>query len=92
MIGLLIARRSFDRLPADLKAAVTEAGAEATKLQRASNAAAQAVFRESLAKHGMQVNEVPDKAAFRRGVLPMYESFKGQIGADVIKDALAAVE
>jgi TRAP-type C4-dicarboxylate transport system substrate-binding protein len=40
----------------------------------------------------MQVNEVPDKAAFRKGVLPMYESFKGQIGADVIKDALAAVE
>jgi hypothetical protein len=25
-------------------------------------------------------------------VLPMYESFKGQIGADVIRDALAAVE
>ena len=92
MIGLLIARRSLDRLPPDLKAAVTEAGAEATKQQRAANAAAQAVFRESLTKHGMQVNEVPDKAAFRRGVLPMYESFKGQIGADVIKDALAAVE
>ena len=92
MIGLLIAKRSFDRLPADLKTAVTEAGAEATKVQRASNAAAQAVFRESLVKHGMQVNEVPDKAAFRKGVLPMYESFKGQIGADVIKDALAAVE
>ena len=92
MISLLIAKRSFDRLPADLKAAVAEAGAEATKVQRASNAAAQAVFRDSLVKHGMQVNEVPDKAAFRRGVLPMYESFKGQIGADVIKDALAAVE
>jgi tripartite ATP-independent transporter DctP family solute receptor len=92
MISLLIAKRSFDRLPADLKTAVTEAGAEATKVQRASNAAAQAVFRASLVKHGMQVNEVPDKAAFRRGVLPMYESFKGQIGADVIKDALAAVE
>jgi TRAP-type transport system periplasmic protein len=92
MISLLIAKRSFDRLPADLRTAVTEAGAEATKVQRASNAAAQAVFRESLVKHGMQVNEVPDKAAFRKGVLPMYESFKGQIGADVIKDALAAVE
>jgi len=92
MISLLIARRSFDRLPAELKSAVTEAGAEATKVQRASNAAAQAVFRESLVKHGMQVNEVPDKAAFRKGVLPMYENFKGQIGADVIKEALAAVE
>jgi hypothetical protein len=35
---------------------------------------------------------VPDKAAFRRGVLPMYENFRGQIGADIIRDALAAVQ
>ena len=92
MIGLLIAKRSLDKLPADLKTAVIEAGAEATKAQRAANAAAQAVFRDSLAKNGMQVNEVPDKAAFRRGVMPMYESFRGQIGTDIIKEALAAVQ
>ena len=92
MIGLLIAKRSLDKLPADLRAAVLEAGVEATKAQRAANAAAQAVFRDSLAKNGMQVNEVPDKAAFRRGVMPMYESFRGQIGTDIIRDALAAVQ
>jgi tripartite ATP-independent transporter DctP family solute receptor len=92
MIGLLMAKRSFDRLPAEMKAAVTEAAAEAAREQRTANARAQAVFRENLAKHGMQVNEVPDKAAFRRGVMPMYESFKGQIGADIIRDALAAVQ
>lgn len=91
MIGLLIAKRSLEKLPADLKAAVIEAGAEATRAQRVANAASQAVFRDSLAKNGMQVNEVPDKAAFRRGVMPMYESFRGQIGTDIIKDALAAV-
>src|SRR3712207_2348887 len=72
MIGLLIAKRGFDRLPADLKAAVTEAGVEATKEQRAANAKAQAVFLENLKRNGMQVNEVPGKAAFRRGVMPMY--------------------
>jgi len=92
MIGLLIAKRSLDKLPADLRAAVLEAGVEATRAQRAANAAAQAVFRDSLAKNGMQVNEVPDKAAFRRGVMPMYESFRGQIGTDIIKEALAAVQ
>jgi TRAP-type transport system periplasmic protein len=92
MIGLLIAKRSLDRLPAELKSAVIEAGAEATGAQRVANAAAQAAFRENLAKHGMQVNEVPDKTAFRRGVLPMYESFRGQIGAEIIRDALAAVQ
>ncbi|RYJ00900.1 MAG: TRAP transporter substrate-binding protein [Acetobacteraceae bacterium] len=92
MIGLLIAKRSLDKLSADLKTAVLEAGVEATRAQRAANAAAQAVFRDSLAKNGMQVNEVPDKAAFRRGVMPMYESFRGQIGTDIIKEALAAVQ
>jgi tripartite ATP-independent transporter DctP family solute receptor len=92
MIGLLIAKRSLDRLPAELKAAVIEAGAEATGAQRTANATAQAAFRDNLARHGMTINEVPDKAAFRRAVLPMYESFRGQIGADIIRDALAAVQ
>ena len=92
MIGLLISKRSLDRLAPDLKAAVIAAGAEATAVQRAFNASAQVAFQQSLVSHGMQVNEVPDKAAFRRGVLPMYESFRGQIGADVIRDALAAVQ
>jgi type IV secretory pathway VirB6-like protein len=64
MIGCLISKRSFDRLPADLKTAVTEAAAEATPAQRAANAQATAGFRDSLQKHGMQINEVPDKAAF----------------------------
>lgn len=92
MIALLISRRSFDRLPADIRPAVLEAGAEATREQRAFNGRLQTQFRDSLARHGMQVNEVADKAAWRRGVLPMYESFRGQIGADIVRDALAAVQ
>jgi hypothetical protein len=40
----------------------------------------------------MQVNDVVDKTVFRRGVLPMYESFRGQIGSDLVRDALAAVQ
>jgi tripartite ATP-independent transporter DctP family solute receptor len=91
MIALLISKRSFDRMPADMKAAVVEAGREATAEQRATNGRLQAQFRRSLAGR-MQVNEVADKAAWRRGVLPMYESFRGQIGADIIRDALAAVQ
>ncbi|MBR0648363.1 TRAP transporter substrate-binding protein [Roseomonas terrae] len=92
MIGLLMAKRTFDRLPADLKGPVAEAAAEATRAQRTANAAANVSLLESIRRNGMQVNEVPDKAAFRRGVLPMYESFRGQIGADIVRDALAAVQ
>jgi TRAP-type transport system periplasmic protein len=92
MIGLLMAKRSFDRLPADLKVAAIEAATEARGIQRAGNVAATAGFRDSLARHGMQINEVPDKSAFRRGVLPIYEGFRGQIGAEIVRDALAAVQ
>lgn len=92
MIGLLIAKRSLDRLPAEVRIAVVEAGAEATRAQRAANAEATKGFRDSLAKQGMQVNDVVDKTVFRRGVLPMYESFRGQIGSDLVRDALAAVQ
>ncbi|GGJ33096.1 TRAP transporter substrate-binding protein [Neoroseomonas lacus] len=92
MIGLLMAKRTFDRLPADLKGPVTEAAAEATRAQRAANGAANAGLLESLRRNNMQINEVPDKTAFRRGVLPMYESFRGQIGADIVREALAAVQ
>lgn len=91
MIALLVSKRSFDRLPAEVKAAAIEAGREATAEQRATNGRLQAQFRQSLAGR-MQLNEVADKAAWRRGVLPMYESFRGQIGADIVRDALAAVQ
>ncbi|CAA9223399.1 MAG: TRAP-type C4-dicarboxylate transport system, periplasmic component, partial [uncultured Acetobacteraceae bacterium] len=92
MIGLLIAKRNLDRLPAEVRIAVVEAGAEATRAQRAANAEATKGFRDSLARQGMQVNDVVDKTVFRRGVLPMYESFRGQIGSDLVRDALAAVQ
>ena len=92
MIGLLIAKRSLDRLPAEVRIAVVEAGAEATRAQRAANAEATKGFRDRLARQGMQVNDVADKTVFRRGVLPMYESFRGQIGSDLVRDALAAVQ
>jgi TRAP-type transport system periplasmic protein len=92
MIGLLIAKRNLDRLPAEVRIAVVEAGAEATRAQRTANAEATKGFRDSLARQGMQVNDVVDKTAFRRGVLPMYESFRGQIGSDLVRDALAAVQ
>ena len=92
MIGLLMAKRTFDRLPADLRGPVQESAAEATAAQRTANAASNVGFLDSLRRHGMTINEVADKAAFRRGVLPMYEAFRGQIGADIVRDALAAVQ
>ena len=90
MIGLLSAKRSFDRLPEDLRTVVREAAAAATATQRAASLANARTITESLRGKGMAVNAVADPAAFRQAVLPMYESFRGAIGADIVQEALAA--
>jgi TRAP-type transport system periplasmic protein len=91
MIGLLVSKRTMDRLPADLKTAVSEAATAATAAQRKASAANASQLVDSLKAKGMQVNAIADAGAFRRAVLPMYESFKGAIGADIVQDALKAV-
>ena len=40
----------------------------------------------------MKVNVVADIAPFRAAVKPVYEKFKGSIGADMMNDVLAAVK
>lgn len=92
MIALLMSKRSFDRLPDDLKTVVVEAGATATRAQRqAAGAAAKEVVARLEAK-GMKINRVPDFKPFRAAVQPVYENFKGSIGADLLQEALAAVQ
>jgi tripartite ATP-independent transporter DctP family solute receptor len=90
MIALTMAKRSFDRLPDDLKTAVREAAAAATATQRQQSGSAARELLEALRGRGMQVNAVADVAPFRQAVLPMYENFRGQIGADIVQEALAA--
>lgn len=90
MIGLLASKRSFDRLPADLKTAVRDAAKVATAKQRTQAVANAREIVERLKTKGMQVNALPDVAPFRRAVMPMYENFRQQIGADIVRDALAA--
>jgi tripartite ATP-independent transporter DctP family solute receptor len=90
MIALTMAKRSHDRLPDDLKRVVREAATAATATQRRQSAAAARELLEVLRGRGMQVNAVADVAPFRQAVLPMYESFRGQIGADIVQEALAA--
>lgn len=90
MIALLGAKRSFDRLPEDLRAVVREAGAAATVTQRAASLANSRTITDGLRAKGMTVNAVADPAAFRQAVLPMYESFRGAIGAEIVQEALAA--
>jgi len=92
MIALLMSKKSFDKLPADLKLVVREAGKTALGAQRTAAGANAKELVGALEKKGMKVNAVSDITPFRNAVKPVYEKFKGSIGADVMNDVLAAVK
>lgn len=92
MIALLMSKKTFDKLPADLKNVVREAGRTAVGAQRTAAGANAKELVSTLEKKGMKVNAVADITPFRNSVKPVYEKFKGSIGADLMIDALAAVK
>lgn len=92
MIALLMSKKTFDKLPADLKNVVREAGRTAVGAQRTAAGANAKELVSTLEKKGMKVNAVADITPFRNSVKPVYEKFKGSIGADLMNDALAAVK
>jgi tripartite ATP-independent transporter DctP family solute receptor len=91
-IPLLMAKRSFDRLPDDLKKAVLDSAAAATKAQREASGTAAKETLVKLEKAGMKINRVGDFKPFRASVQSVYEQFKPSIGADLMQEALAAVQ
>jgi len=92
MIGLLISKKSLEKLPPDLQAAVREAGRTAVGAQRQAAAANARQLVDALARKGMKVNPVGDVAPFRASVKPVYDKFRASIGADTMNEVMAAVK
>ncbi len=92
MIGLLISKKSLDKLPPDLQAAVREAGRTAVGAQRQAAGANARQLVDALARKGMKVNPVGDVAPFRASVKPVYDKFRNSIGAETMNEVLAAVK
>ena len=90
-IHLLMAERTYDKLPDDVRDAVIKAGKSAIETQRVAVAAAEEQVVAALMEKGMQINDIDDVAAFRAKVGPVYEQFKPTIGADLLDSALNAV-
>lgn len=91
-IGLVVSKRTYDRLPADLKKVVRDAGAAAVKAQRVAAAGAAKQVLASLEAKGMKINRVADVKPFRAAVQEVYTNVRGSIGEDLMKEALAAVK
>jgi tripartite ATP-independent transporter DctP family solute receptor len=91
-IGLVMSKRSLDKLPADLRAVVQTAARSATAIQRQVAGADAQKTLGTLEKNGMKINKVGDVAAFRASVTPVYDKFRQGGQAALLDKALAAVK
>jgi tripartite ATP-independent transporter DctP family solute receptor len=91
-IGLVMSKRTFDRMPADIQKAIIEVSAPSAKAQREAATATANEILARLEKSGMKVNRVSDVKPFRASVQGVYEKFKDSIGSDLLKETLASVQ
>ena len=91
-IGLVISKRSLDKLPADLRKTVQTAATAAISAQRQAAAADARKTLATLESNGMKINPVSDVTAFRTSVKPVYDKFRQSGQAALLDKALAAVK
>lgn len=91
-IGLVISKRTLDKLPADLRGKVQAAASRAVTEQRQAAAADASKTLATLQGRGMKVNPVADVAAFRASVKPVYDKFRQGENAALLDKALATVK
>lgn len=77
--NLLAHLPTWNRLPADVRAAIDRNAAKYVRLQRADQEAANRAARASLTRHGLQFNEV-DAAPFRASLSGVYASWRKTLG------------
>lgn len=91
-IGLVMSKRTLDKLPADLRKAVETAATAAVATQRQTAAADAKTTLTKLESNGMKINPLKDVAAFRASVKPVYDKFRQSGQGAVLDKALAAVK
>lgn len=91
-IGLVISKRTLDKLSPDLRKAVQTAATAAMSAQRQTAAADARKTLATLEGNGMKINPVSDVVAFRTGVKPVYDKFRQSGQGALLDKALAAVK
>jgi len=91
---LLVSKKFWDELTDAEREAIRKAAKEATEWQRQANIKESNEAYEKLKEAGMIITELSaeEKARFVEALQPVYEKFKGEIGADLVDKLLAAVK
>ena len=83
-ISICIARSVWDSLSKEEQGWLQEAAIKMRGEQRQFVQEIEQKFIDEMAKAGLQVNEVKDKAPLRAAVQPVYDKYQKEIGADLI--------
>lgn len=90
-IELLVSKKVYDRFDPETRKFVDEAARISIGNQRKIVAENEKDLLKNLTAEGMQINEVSNITPFRDAVMPVYDQFRDRIGADLMDQALAAV-
>jgi len=82
---LLMSKKSWDRMPAELRTILADTALEVARVQRQLNRAQEQKQLGELKAKGMAVVEAPDRAAFRAAMAPVFERFQGQFGGGLVR-------
>ncbi len=82
---LLMSKKTWDRMPADIQKVMADTALEVAKYQRGLIREQEQKQVGELKAKGMIVIENPDRAAFREAMKPVFEQFQGQFGKDLVQ-------
>jgi TRAP-type C4-dicarboxylate transport system substrate-binding protein len=81
---MLVSKKAWDKLPADVQTAIKEAAVEARKFERDQIQKMDQELADKIKQKGVTISTV-DKNEWINAMTPVYKQFEGKIGADIIK-------
>jgi tripartite ATP-independent transporter DctP family solute receptor len=91
-VAMLVSAKAWAQLSPEQQAAFKKAAMTAIVAERRINGENMAKMLEQLKANGMQVNQVPDRAAFRVKLESLYQEFKPSIGPELFDKFMMAVK
>jgi len=82
---VLMSKKTWDRMPADIQRIMRETALEVAKYQRSLIHEQEKQQIGELKSRGMTIIEDPDRPAFRDAMKPVFERFQGQFGKDLVQ-------
>jgi len=94
LINLIGSKEWWEKLPPDVRGAISEAIQRLIKEERAEIGAQNKKYFDEIAAKGCQVHfqTKPEEAAWKKALQPVYTEFAPQIGADLVKATQQEVE